>query len=154
MSVQSTYSENMGDALDGMIHGCDYNTKTGVVETVAGIGFGLAVAQGTADQGVILGGTTTTFLGASVRDVTCPVGDSDKYTRYKNMSYLVRGSIWCSPSHAVSAGDAVYFTAADGIFTNQSGGNVLVKGARWETTCATSGRARFSMSGLQRGVDA
>lgn len=154
MSVQSTYSETMEDARDGMIHGCDYDTKTGVVETAAGIGFGLAVAQGTADLGVILGGTTTTFIGASVRDVTCPVGDSDKYAQYKNMSYMVYGSMWCSPSHAVDAGNAVYFTAADGIFTNQSGGNVLVKGARWETTCATSGRARFRLSGLQRGVDA
>lgn len=153
MAIQTTYSENIDAARAGLVAGCDFDVESGIVEDAAGIGFGLAVAQGTADKGITVGGTTTTFRGVSVRDVTAGA-EQDKNTQYQNIGVLVRGEIWVSPSGTVNANDAVYFTAATGRFSATSGGNVLVKGARWMDSASADGFARIKLSGLQRGVDA
>jgi hypothetical protein len=152
-AVQDTYQENLTAAQVGQLNGCDYDVESGIVEEANGIAFGLAVAQGTADKGIIIGGTTTTFRGASVRDVTLGA-ETDSYAENANIGVVTRGVVWVSPSAAVSANDAVYFTAATGRFTNVSGGNVLVKGARWVDSASQDGLARIKLSGLFRGVDA
>lgn len=153
-AVQTTYQENLDAARAGMIAGSDFDVETGNVETAAGIGFGLAVAQGTlSDNGIILGGTTTTFRGVSVRDIAAGA-EQDENAQYQNIGVLVRGEIWVTVSSDVAANAAVYFTAADGIFTDVSGGNVLVKGARFVTSALNGGLAKIKLSGLQRGVDA
>jgi len=153
MAIQTTYSETMDIARAGLVAGSDYDVETGVVETEAGIAFGLAVAQGVSDKGIILGGTTTTFRGVSIRDVTLGA-ETDLYAQRKNIGVLTRGKIWLVPSSAVVANAPVYFTAATGRFSSTSGGNVLVKGARWVTSAAQDGFAQAYFSGLQRGVDA
>lgn len=153
-TTQTTYAERIDAHRAGIIQGSDYDTISRSVETVAGIGFGLAVAQGTNDKGCILGGTTTTFLGATVRDITLEGDQDDTIDQYQEASVMRRGSMAVSPSGDVLAGGAVYFTAATGRFSSTSGGNVLVKGARWETTALADGFAVLYLSGLQRGVDA
>jgi hypothetical protein len=154
MAVQTTYQENLDAARAGMIAGADFDVETGIVEDAAGIAAGLACAQGTlSDKGIIRGGTTTTFRGISVRDVALGA-EVDTYAQYKNIAVLVRGEAWVQVSSAVAANAAVYFTAADGKFTDVSGGNVLVKGARFVTSAAQDGLAKVKLSGLLRGVDA
>jgi hypothetical protein len=153
MAVQTTYSENIEAARAGLIAGSDFDVETGIVEDAAGIAAGLAVAQGTlSDKGVIRGGTTTTFRGVSVRDVTLGA-EVDTTPQYGNIGVLTRGTIWVRTSSAAVANAPVYFTAADGLFTDESGGNVLVKGARFVTGAAQNGFALIKLSGAFRGVD-
>lgn len=149
--VQSTYAENMDPARAGMIHGSDYDSETGVVETSAGIGFGIAVSQGSEDRGVIIGGTSELFRGVAIRDVTLESSQSDEYAQYQNLGYMSRGRIWVAPSHSVAPGDAVYFVPGTGVLTNQSSGNEIVLGAAWRSTAAGTGDlALVQLSGFAR----
>jgi hypothetical protein len=153
MSVQTSYSESMRKSLPGVVEGCDFDADTGLVETVLGIGFGLAVSQGAnSDQGIIIGGTRVGFIGVTIRDVTLESDDADVYQQYANAGVLRRGTIWVAPTHSVAAGDAVYFVAATGALTNQSGGNQgPINGARWRTAAAGTGDvALLELSGYQR----
>lgn len=152
MTTQTSYSERIAPPMPGVIAGSDYDTETGICETAGpgGIPFGRAVAQGTlSDQGVILGGAAATFRGLSVRDVTLGA-EHDVYLPPNNVGIMHRGTMWVEPSHAVAANDLVYFTAATGILTNQSGGNVAIKSARWKTACGTGGRAVVALDGKHR----
>lgn len=151
-NLQPTYGERISPAVAGLIKGPDFNTITGVCETVAGLGFGIAVSQGSGDQGVVIGGTRAGFLGITVRDVTLESVQADVISRYQNLSVLQRGQIWVAPSHSVVAGDAVYFVAATGVLTNQSSGNQgPINGARFVTSAAGTGDlAVVELSGYMR----
>jgi hypothetical protein len=148
--VQNTYVENMAPGLPGLIVGSDYNVDTGNCETVAGLAFGIAVSQGAADKGVIIGGTRLGFRGITVRDVTLENAQQDKYAQYQNVGVLVRGKIWVAPEVAVVAGDPVHFNATTGALTN-TGGQGPINGARWVTSAAGTGDlALVELSGHQR----
>lgn len=148
--VQNTYSENMEPGVAGLVVGSDWNADTGNCETVAGIGFGLAVSQGAADKGVIIGGTRLGFRGITIRDVTLENLQLDKYAQYQNVGVLVQGKIWVVPPVAVEAGDPVHFVAATGVITN-TGGEGPINGARWVTSAAGTGDlAIVELSGHQR----
>src|SRR3982751_4507359 len=105
-AIQTTYSQTIRPGLPGMpatTHG--YNADTRIVETAAGIGFGLAVSQGTADKGAVLGGAAP--VGVSIRDVTLvhsAAADLDKYVDNENMSVMVDGDIWVLTDGAVTKG--------------------------------------------------
>lgn len=99
-------------------------------EAENGVGFGLAVIQGTADHGCKVGGDGS-FLGISVRDVTLDSRRSDAYAQYDTVAVLDKGSIWVSPLVAVVPGDPVYRTPA-GAITN-------VVGTRTASSAAKSG---------------
>lgn len=151
-TVQSTYQERMDPGRAGLVVGADWNADTGICETAAGLAFGIAVSQGSADKGVIIGGTRLGFRGITIRDVTLEVSQSDKYNQYQNVGVLTEGKIWVAPSHSVVANDPVYFVAATGVLTNQSGGNQgPINGARFITTAAGTGDlALVELSGYQR----
>lgn len=149
-AVQSTYTENIAAARAGLLSGSDNDVQTGIAEEE--LDAGKAAAQGTADKGIIEGGTTATFRGVTIRDVTLGA-EQDAYAIGQNVGVVTRGQVWVVPSHDVAANDKVYFTAADGLFTNQASGNVLVAGARWVDTAVSGGFARIYLSGYAR-VDA
>lgn len=149
MAIQTTYSENIRAGLPGLVVGSDYNIDTGNVETAAGIGFGLAVSQGAADKGIIIGGTLAGFRGITVRDVTLESAQADEYSQYQNAGVLVRGKIWVTVGAAVAAGDPVHFVAATGAFTN-TGDVGPILGARYVTSAALNGLALVELSGYQR----
>jgi len=150
MAVQSTYSERMSPPSPGTISGSDYDTITGLCETAdPGIPFGRAVADGTlSDKGTIIGGTTTTFKGVSVKDPSLGASQ-DAYLPPNNMAILQRGEVWLEPSEAVAVQDPVHFSGTTGIFA-KSGGVGPVKGARWVTSCGIGGRAIAYFAGYQR----
>jgi hypothetical protein len=127
--VQSTYSERIDKARAGMIGGSDFNTRTGVVETAAGIGFGLAVSQGAGDQGIILGGSA--FVGITVRDVAVGA-EGTKYNQYVNAGFLTRGQIWVTVVSAVVAGAAVHYDTSTGALDDSTG--TAIPGARFVTS--------------------
>lgn len=151
-TVQATYRERIAPAVAGLMSGSDWNADTGICETAAGIGFGLAVSQGVADKGIILGGTRLGFRGVSIRDVTLvhPLAQLDKYSEHENMGVMTEGKIWVAPAVAVAANDPVHFVAATGVFTN-TGNQGPINGARWVTSAAGNGDlALLELSGYQR----
>lgn len=134
--VQRTYAPQIAPAVVGMIaNEAGDAVGTRECETAAGIGFGLAVSQGTKEGGAVLGGSA--FIGVSVRDVTLdrisvdpayagatlPV---DTYPQYQSMAVLSRGDIWvkCMGGGATGtkAGDGLFFDATTGEFTNTASG--------------------------------
>lgn len=136
--VQSNYIRYLVPAQNGMLASeINFTADTRVVETAAGIGFGLAVSQGTGDRGCVLGGTA--FVGVTRADPTLAQASSitvvDHYQQYDNAGILVTGDLWVVPQGAVTAGEAVYYNYTTGQL-GLSGGTVI-EDARWMTTSAT-----------------
>lgn len=151
-AVQTTYAENQAQAVAGFIANmreCDTERRS--CETAAGIGFGLAVGQGAADKGGVLGGDLKDFQGVSVRDVTLDPQNEDVYAQYDDMTVLKKGPIWVRISEAVTVADAVYFNATTGVFLKTAGAGVEgpVKGARW-VKGAASAIALLHLSGYNQ----
>lgn len=137
-AVQSTYLQNIPAGKAGHVADmtqADLVSRT--VETVAGIAFGVPVAQGANDKGCILYAGTG-FLGITTRDRSVQVGEL--YSRYESARILKKGPIWVVASVAVVAGDPVYITAA-GAYTNVSSGNFLIPNARFDTSAGIAGLA-------------
>lgn len=150
MTVQASYAERMTNAVKGMIQGSDFNSVTGICETAAGLAFGIAVSQGTADKGVIIGGTRLGFVGVTIRDITLDVANADKYPRYSNVGIMTRGQMWVAPAVAVAPNEPVHFVTGTGVFTN-TGSEGPVNGARWASSAAGTGDlALIELSGYHR----
>lgn len=143
--VQTTYTQYLTAAQNGMpatTTGWDVDTK--ICEDPAGtsgIGFGLAVSQGTlhGDRSACLGGLSgKTFIGITRADSTLPnitAGFTDAYQDGDNMAVHVRGDIWVIAHDAVAAGDPVYYASATGRLGNASmSGGTAIDDARWMTT--------------------
>jgi hypothetical protein len=113
------------------------------VETVAGIGFGKAVGQGTADRQILLiaTGAATVFTGVTVLDTTQL---QDSYPQYATARVRTQGPVVVTASVAVAAGDAAYIVPATGVFTNVATGNTLV--GKFETS--TSGAGQLAVLNL------
>ena len=144
--VQTTYIRYLTAAQNGMLASeVNWAADTRIVETAAGIGFGLAVSQGTGDRGCIIGGSA--FVGITRADPTLARADLapstspgiDKYNQYDNAGILVMGDLWVIPDNAVTAGEAVYYSTTTGTL-GHSGGTVI-EDARWMTTAAAGALA-------------
>ncbi|WP_312831974.1 structural cement protein Gp24 [Pseudomonas lactis] len=137
MAVQTTYTSNIRAGLPGMI--VDMIPKTLVSRTVqaaGGLAFGIPVIQGTADKAgraSTTGDTAAKFVGISVRDRSVKA-DANAYSQYESARVMTKGAIWVTASVQVAAGDAVYFVPATGVWTNVATDNVLVAGARFDTS--------------------
>lgn len=151
MAVQTTYSARMPAAVAGMIADMqNWDADTRICETAAGIGFGLAVGRGSADNGAVLGAAAATdFLGISVRDVTLVNNDGDEYARYSNMAVLTKGTIWVTVGGDVVDGGDVTFNSTTGVLSSAgtSGTQFAITGARWLDTVSSGGLARLRLSG-------
>lgn len=147
--VQSTYSENISRALPGMPADADYSADTRIVETEAGIGFGVAVSQGTNDNGALIGAAAAAdFVGVSIRDKTVPDG-TDSYADGANIGVMTRGDIWITTGGDVVAGDDVTFVATTGVLSSAaaSGSQFAITGARWMTSAASGALALLRLGG-------
>jgi hypothetical protein len=152
MTTQTTYTEQMKEPRPGTMKSRD-DTITGLCETVAGIGFGLAVSQGAnSDQGTILGGTLAGYKGVSAKDITMLVSNADKYLPPNNMAICDKGEIWAEPGEAVNANDPVYFNGATGVLMKSAAGGALgpIPGAYWGSSCGIGGRAYAVLGGIRK----
>lgn len=141
--VQTTYNQYLTSGQVGMpatMSGWDVDTRIAEDPAGDGIGFGLAVCQGTASDfaatlGQLSGGA---FVGITRADPTLANVDSqftDKYRDTENMAVYVRGDIWVAPATSVTAGGAVYFDSTTGHLGDSSVDNaVLIVGAKWMTS--------------------
>jgi hypothetical protein len=149
--VQNSYSETHRKAVAGMVANMtNYDADTCIVETAAGIGFGLACGQGSADNGAVLGATAAAdFRGISVRDITLAPEDADKYQEDANIALLTEGDIWVTTGGVVEAGDDVTFVATTGVLSSAatSGSQFAIVGARWMTSAGSGELAVVRLSG-------
>jgi hypothetical protein len=129
--LQDRYSPQIQPAFAGMIADMvEYSIQTRVNETVAGIGFGLAVGQGTRDKGCVLGGAS--FLGISVIDKTQVLSPIDPlsgnldaldvYGMRKNVAVLSRGHVWVLAGSVIAANDGLFYNSTNGGFSNSASG--------------------------------
>lgn len=132
MSVQTTYPENIPVGYAGQIANqepCVLISRT--VETTAGLPFGTAVIQGTADKGVIIG-TDAAFLGVVVRTQSVDPAFPSGYAEDDEARIMTKGVVWVVANSAVSAGDVVKALASGELGTG--GGTFTVPNARWDTS--------------------
>lgn len=150
-AIQTTYSENIPKAVAGAM--ADMRAKTLAsrdVEPVGGIGFGVAVFQGTADKQIILKAAGATevasdFVGITVRDRSVRTGDA--YVQRESARVMQQGAIWVNAAVQVAAGDPVAVTSA-GVFSNVAGTNgVVLANARWDTS--TTGTNQLAVVALK-----
>jgi hypothetical protein len=150
-TVQSTYLENQPIALPGMPADADYSADTRICETAAGIGFGVAVSQGSADKGALIGAAAATgFVGVTIVDHTIANdGGADGYNQYDNMGVMYRGTIWIQVGGNVADGEDVSFSSTTGVLSSAaaSGTQFVIAGARWMTTATNGGFAKLRLSG-------
>lgn len=116
--------------------------RSAFVETGAGIGFGKAVSQGAADDGVLLTATgAETFVGVTCVDQGAySITGDDVVAQGALIGVLTHGSVVVQVSVAVDAGEAAYAVTATGVFTNVSTGNIDINGV-FETSAAQDGLA-------------
>lgn len=143
--VQNEYSENIGVAVVGAPAAPDWDADSRIVETAAGIGFGLAVGRGSGERGVVIGGAQ--FAGISMRDITQPATDADpdEYQQYNNIGVMTRGLIWVEPDVDVLAGELVHYDSTTGVLSNTGG--TLIEGATFESNASANGLAKVRLSG-------
>lgn len=150
--VQSTYVENQPIAQAGMLASSDHSVDTRICETAAGIAYGVAVSQGSADAGAVIGGASAAvFVGISVQDMSVEndPANSDEYPRYANMGVMTRGDIWVVTGGIVAAGGDVTFASTTGVLSSAAtgGSQFAIAGARWMTSAASGALAKVRLSG-------
>lgn len=150
-TVQSTYAENQPVALPGMAADADFSADTRICETAAGIAFGVAVSQGSADKGALIGAAAAAnFVGITISDKTIQNdGGADGYNQYDNMAVMYRGTIWVTTGAAVNDGDDVTFSSTTGVLSSAatSGTQFAIADARWMTTAGSGGLAKIRLGG-------
>lgn len=149
--VQNSYSENIGVGRAGMVATMNaWDGDTRIVETAAGIGFGLACGKGSDDKGCVLGAAAAAaFRGISIRDVTLESSQSDKYARYQNIALLTKGVIWVTVGGNVQEGQDATFDSTTGVLSSAatSGTQFQIPGAVWLDTVTNGGLARLKLTG-------
>jgi hypothetical protein len=134
MVTQTTYPTTMPKGQAGMkANAEDWNAITRTCETVAGIAFGVPVSRGAADFGCIIAAAATKILGISIKDITRPAADGDKYARYSNVGILTMGVIWVVAGGACTAGNPAYWDPATGKWVNDNT-KLAVPGAVFDST--------------------
>lgn len=147
MAVQSTYLDQMPAAFVGMIANTEPNNLISrEVETAAGIGFGVPVQQGTADnQCKVMAAGATACVGITVRDQSTT---DDTFAENDSALLMRSGVIWVTVTDAggVVAGDPVWVKLSDGTFSNAdvgTDGSIQLAGCRWESSAANGELAKI-----------
>lgn len=148
MAVQTAYNERMAVGVPGMpasMSGWDADSL--ICEEANGIGFGVPVGQGSADNGGILAGALNLFRGVSYKDITLlNAENADEYPQNNLMGVMFRGDIWVRVSVAVLPSDPVHYNATTGAWLITGGSGPIV-GARWMTAAGIDGIAKLRLSG-------
>ena len=116
--VQPTYTRYQPIAQNGMLADTvNFTADTRIVETAAGIAYGLAVSQGVNPDGIIIGGSA--FVGVTRTDITLPRSDTftsgpDVYQQNDNAGVLVMGDIYVFCYGNVVANAAVTYDTTTG----------------------------------------
>jgi hypothetical protein len=135
--VQSSYTRYQPEGVAGAaatMHGWDADSR--ICESAA-IGFGLAVSQGSADNGAVLGGAL--FVGVSVRDITLVHTTADRYELYDNMAVMTRGDVWVTVGADVVKGNQAHYNTSTGVISDSGG--TAITASRFMTSASSGGLA-------------
>jgi len=147
MSVQTSYSINQAVAYAGMLYAqAPHNISSFAVETVAGIGFAVAVKRGTdSEQQCDLAGSAD-FVGITLRSLDREASANTgaiNYSRYETAGVMRKGYVWAVCPTGCNPGDSVKYTDDTGVLDAGSAGagETQLDGANWETTASAGGLA-------------
>lgn len=122
-----------------------------------GVGFGLAVCQGTeSDKGCTLGQLSGgVFVGITRQDVTLPLAQltpprvPDHFYDKDNVPVMTMGDMWVAPQTEVAAGSPVYFDSVTGELGDSSTSNaILIDNAIWITSLPNGSQPLVNFNGL------
>ena len=146
MTAQTSYPIYTPDSLVGMVYGqFTKDITSSLVETAAGVGFGLAVSRGTdKDTQCVLGGND--FLGITVRSLdreSAANTNTIQYDEKESAGVMQLGRVWANCANACAPGDTVSYNPTTGRLSSGTGvsGDVAITGATWETTAANDPEA-------------
>lgn len=149
MAVQTTYSERQSAAYAGMIANTEAaNLVSYTVEDAAGIGFGVAVSPGTADNGATATGSgDTVVLGVTTIDRGVRPETPNVFAENESALVMTFGVVWVNTTAAVAVGEPAFVNPANGGFYDADGGSYIqIAGARWESSTAGAGLAKLRLS--------
>lgn len=141
MSAQTSYSIKQPKAYAGLIYAqAPHDIVSRMVETVAGIGFGVAVSRGTDKERQIVAGGTD-FLGITIRSLDKEGAANTgaiQWNETEAAGILRDGYIWAVCPAGCNPGDAVKYTNATGVIDAgaAAAGETQLDGAQWETVAA------------------
>lgn len=134
MANQTTYLSEQPAAYEGMIANTEPNVLISKIAEEA-IGFGKAVKQGAADNGVgVADNAADTVRGVSCRDMSQDPASVDQYAANDSVLVMTKGVIWVTAADGVAAGAAVFMVPASGKFTDTSTSNLPIPNAIFETS--------------------
>lgn len=158
--LQTSYNQYAPVAQVGLVGDMNLaNIDTRICDDPSGdgVGFGLAVSQGTlhgdksAAIGQISGGA---FVGITIADQTLIASTTalvDKYVDTDNMGVLTFGTIWVSPATDVVVGTQAYFNDETGELGGSSIPNaVAIVGSRWVDSKPNTDQPTLNFNGLAR----
>lgn len=141
MSAQTSYSIKQPGAYAGLIYAqAPHDIVSRDVETVAGIGFGVAVSRGTDKERQIVAGGTD-FLGITIRSLDKEGAANTgaiQWNETESAGVIRNGYIWAVCPAGCNPGDAVKYTNATGVINAgaAAAGETQLDGAQWETVAA------------------
>lgn len=139
MSTQSTYSDRMPTAFEGMIASTAPSTLVSY-EVEEEIGFGKTAKQGTAsNQCGVADNASDAVLGITVRVQSTDFGASDAINVYpvaETAAIMTEGEIYVTAGGTATAGTQVYMIPASGKFVSASTDNLAIPGATFVDTGA------------------
>jgi hypothetical protein len=154
-AVQTTYSATIQPAVEGMTGTMreDDVVDTRICETVAGIGFGRAVSEGTNARGAVLGGATK-FIGITIIDTTLIIKSGqtvDQYQRYDSMAVRLEGDVWVRPVAAVTHGSIATYDSTTGQLNPVAAG-VTITNSRYLTSASAGQLALLQLTAAAPGA--
>lgn len=159
MSAQTSYEIDIPKAYAGLIYAqAPSDIVSRLVETVAGIPFGVAVSRGTdLERQIVLGGTN--FLGITIRSLDQEGAANTgaiQWDETESAGVMRWGYIWAICVAGCNPGDSVKYVNADGTLTSgaPAAGETALDGASWETVAAAGELAvlRIESSDTTAGV--
>ena len=153
MSAQTSYSIEQPKAYAGLVYAqAPHDIVSRMVETVDGIGFGVAVSRGTdAERQIVAGGTA--FTGITIRSLekegAANSGDI-QWDETETAGILRDGYIWVTCPTGCNPGDQVKYTDATGVIDSGAAGadETQLDGAQWDTVAAAGELAVIRLNSL------
>lgn len=153
MSAQTSYSIKQAVAYAGLVYAqAPHDIVSRDVETVAGIGFGVAVSRGTdLERQVVAGGTS--FTGITIRSLDkegAANTGSIQWNEKETAGILRDGYIWVVCPSGCNPGDSANYVNATGVIDSGSAGvgETQLDGAQWETVAAAGELAVLRLNSL------
>jgi hypothetical protein len=158
MSAQTSYDIRQGKAYAGLIYAqAPHDIVSRSVETVAGIGFGVAVTRGTDADKQIVPAASADFLGVTIRSLEQEGGEAGaiQWNAKETAGVMRSGYIWAVCPTGCVPGDAVNYADGTGVLDSGAAGAgaTSLDGASWETTAVAGELAvvRLSTSAVTAG---